>query len=140
MSHVEPARLMDLALGNDTSSDDVSALRHIAACKRCWEELSVMTRVMTAARNVEESDLPTPPPERVWQRITQELSEAEKAAAARSKGVRGLPTASPEPRRICRCTETYGRSVRLALGVLAGIALVWWWNRDRLQRHVGRSG
>lgn len=139
MPHVEPARLMELALGNDIANNDVSALRHIAACKRCWEELSLMTRVVIAARDVEESDLPTAPPERVWQRITQEMSENEKTAPPpRVKSVRSPSTASAEPRRTSRSMETYGRPVPLALGLLAGIAFACWWSRVHSKRHVGR--
>ncbi|MCX4854207.1 hypothetical protein OG426_51985 [Streptomyces canus] len=73
MPHVEPAHLMELALGNDISSDDPGGLQHIAACDRCREDLSQITRVVAAARDVEESDLPSTPPERVWQHITQQL-------------------------------------------------------------------
>ncbi|MFG2469872.1 hypothetical protein ACGFXB_31050 [Streptomyces canus] len=114
MPHVEPAHLMELALGNDVSSDDPGALRHIAACNRCREELSQITRVVVSARDVEESDLPTTPPERVWQRITQQLSAA-----------------PAEPHRIRRSTDPHGRTIRYALGLLVGIAFVRRWSRDR---------
>ncbi|WP_328643078.1 hypothetical protein [Streptomyces canus] len=112
MPHVEPAHLMELALGNDVSSDDPGALRHIATCNRCREELSQITRIVVTARDVEESDLPATPPEQVWQRITQQLSAA-----------------SAEPRRIRRSTNRHGRTIRYALSLLVGIALIWWWSR-----------
>ncbi|MFD9024136.1 hypothetical protein ACFVY5_06395, partial [Streptomyces parvulus] len=75
MPHVDPARLVEMALGNDAGHDDVGALQHVAACGPCREELHLMTRVVLAARGVEEADLPTAPPARVWQRIAQGLSE-----------------------------------------------------------------
>ncbi|MET9789922.1 hypothetical protein [Streptomyces canus] len=112
MPHVEPAHLMELALGNDVSSDAPGALRHIAACNRCREELSQIRRVVVSARDVEESDLPTAPPERVGQRITQQLSAA-----------------SAEPHRTRRSTNRHGRTIRYALGLLVGIAFIWWWSR-----------
>ncbi|WP_329252726.1 hypothetical protein [Streptomyces canus] len=112
MPHVEPAHLMDLALGNDVSNDDPGALQHIAACNRCREELSQVARVVATAREVEESDLPATPPERVWQRITQQLSAA-----------------SADPRRTRRSTNRHGRTIRYALGLLVGIAFIWWWSR-----------
>lgn len=123
MPHVEPAHLMELALGNDISSDDPGALRHIAACDRCREELSLITRVVVSARGVEESDLPAAPPERVWQHITQELSATEKT--------HGLSMASAESHRTRRSTNPHGRTLRYALGLLAGIAFVRWWSRGR---------
>ncbi|WP_238697145.1 hypothetical protein [Streptomyces sp. E2N166] len=74
MGHVEPSHLAELALGHASSDADAVALRHVASCRPCREELKLMTRVVTAARDAEASDLPTAPPERVWQRIARELS------------------------------------------------------------------
>lgn len=124
MPHVEPAHLMELALGNDISSNDPGALQHIAACNRCREELSQITRVVVSARGVEESDLPAAPPERVWHHITQELSAREKIPAA--------PPVKP-------AHGLHGRTIRYALGLLAGVAFIWWWSRDRSAGHAGRN-
>ncbi|MET9457544.1 hypothetical protein ABZY05_21070 [Streptomyces canus] len=126
MPHVEPAHLMELALGNDISSNDPGALQHIAACNRCREELRQITRVVVSARDVEEPDLPSAPPERVWQHITQQLS-----APPPVTPTHGLSTASAEPHRTRRSTDPHGRTIRYALGLLAGIAFVRWWSRDR---------
>lgn len=88
MGHVEPAHLVELALGRAMGDEDVRALRHIATCPRCRRELASMIRVVAAARDAEAADLPTAPPEHVWQRIVQELSgeepSDEDAAPARS--------------------------------------------------------
>ncbi|GGP98707.1 hypothetical protein GCM10010233_13990 [Streptomyces pseudogriseolus] len=74
MAHVEPAHLVELALGHATASEeDAGALRHIAQCPRCRDELRTMIRVVTAARTAQLVDLPAAPPERVWQRITHDL-------------------------------------------------------------------
>ncbi|WP_241968317.1 hypothetical protein [Streptomyces sp. ICBB 8177] len=74
MAHVEPAHLVELALGHATASEeDAGALRHIEQCPRCRDELRTMTRVVTAARTAQLVDLPAAPPERVWQRITHDL-------------------------------------------------------------------
>ncbi|MCX5254620.1 hypothetical protein OOK27_10565 [Streptomyces canus] len=116
MPHVEPAHLMELALGNDISSNDPGALQHIAACNRCREELRQITRVVVSARGVEESDLPAAPPERVWHHITQELSATEK---------------TPAPPPVKWAHGLHGRTIRCALGFLAGIAFVRWWSRGR---------
>ncbi|MFI7138276.1 hypothetical protein ACIBQ5_11105 [Streptomyces massasporeus] len=74
MAHVESAHLVELALSNATPTDaDAEALRHIDDCARCREELAMLTRLVTAARTAETVDLPTPPPEDVWLRITREV-------------------------------------------------------------------
>ncbi|WP_381560838.1 hypothetical protein [Streptomyces eurythermus] len=74
MAHVEPAHLMELALGHATASEEAAgALRHIEQCPRCRDELRTMTRVVTAARTAQLVDLPAAPPKRVWQRITHDL-------------------------------------------------------------------
>ncbi|MEU3887397.1 hypothetical protein [Streptomyces sp. NPDC029041] len=75
MAHVEPAHLVELALGNATPSEaDTEALRHVDECARCRDELGVLTRLVTAARTAQLVDLPTAPPERVWRRISGDLS------------------------------------------------------------------
>ncbi|KUN13868.1 hypothetical protein AQI96_07940 [Streptomyces canus] len=123
---------MELALGNDISSNDPGALQHIAACNRCREELRQITRVVVSARGVEESDLPAAPPERVWHHITQELSATEKTPARPPvTPAHGPSAASAEPRRARRSTAPRVRTIRYALGLLAGIAFVRWWSRDR---------
>jgi hypothetical protein len=73
VAHVEPSHLVEIALRNDGAVSDVPAMRHIAACVRCREELQRMEDVVAAARRVEASDLPTAPPERVWQWIIAEI-------------------------------------------------------------------
>ncbi|WOI61403.1 hypothetical protein [Streptomyces fradiae] len=82
MPHVEPTHLAEIALGNGGSScDDAEALRHVAGCGRCQEELRRLARVVAAARAVEERDLPAAPPERVWRGVVRGLA-AQKAASA----------------------------------------------------------
>jgi hypothetical protein len=125
---------MELALGNDISSDDPGALQHIAACDRCREELGLITRIVVAARGVEESDVPTSPPERVWQHITQELSAAQKTPPPPVQSAHGLSMASAEPHRAplrARLSaDLRGRTIRYTLGLLAGIAFIRWWSRN----------
>ncbi|MFI7504896.1 hypothetical protein ACIBVL_41795 [Streptomyces sp. NPDC049687] len=75
MSHVDPAYLVELALGNATpTTADDAALHHVAECTRCRDDLHMMTRVVEAVRTAELIDLPSPPPERVWRGIARNLS------------------------------------------------------------------
>ncbi|MFB7652652.1 MULTISPECIES: hypothetical protein [unclassified Streptomyces] len=132
MPHVDPAHLVELALGNDVTHDDVGALQHLAACGRCREELHLMTRVVMAARGVEEPDLPSAPPARVWQRIAQGLSEADGPAApapAAPVDAQRHPHTTSTARHPTRPRTRGRRTVGAALGLLAGAAVVRWWRK-----------
>ncbi|MER7800944.1 MULTISPECIES: hypothetical protein [Streptomyces] len=124
MPHVDPARLVELALGNDAADDDAGALQHVAACGRCREELHLMTRVVMAARGVEEPDLPTPPPARVWQSIAQGLAEeaAEPATPPPDHGD-GPPPPIPAARDHTRGRSPARGALTLALVLAAGVAV-----------------
>ncbi|MFJ7136826.1 hypothetical protein [Streptomyces fungicidicus] len=74
VGHVESAHLVELALGHATGDDDVGALRHIASCPHCREELRQLSRLVAAARDAEVADLPAAPPGHVWRRIAREVS------------------------------------------------------------------
>lgn len=90
VGHVHPSHLVELALGHASGEADVGALRHAASCPRCREELLRLTRVVTAARGAEASDLPVPPPERVWQRIALEvLPETDRVPRLRESSAHG---------------------------------------------------
>ncbi|MFB6843354.1 hypothetical protein ACFCXS_00555 [Streptomyces sp. NPDC056373] len=109
MAHVEPAHLVELALGNATSTDaDAEALRHVEECGRCGDELRVLTRLVTAARTAQLVDLPTAPPKRVWQRISGELSPETNAP--------GPPRHNPDRRKRALLAL-------LALAAAAGVAV-----------------
>ncbi|MFI8307754.1 hypothetical protein ACIF80_30915 [Streptomyces sp. NPDC085927] len=142
MAHVEPAHLVELALGNGVSSDDADALRHIALCRRCREELNLMARVVAAARGVEESDLPTAPPPRVWQRIAQEVSRTGEAAPPPAvEPVHRPRTVGSVGRHAVRSPWAGTRTGRRWLGLLAGIVVVVRWSgRARSARRAGRGG
>ncbi|MEU6105551.1 hypothetical protein [Streptomyces flaveolus] len=118
MPHVDPTRLVELALGNGVSPHDTSAWQHIAVCKRCRDDLSRMTRVVTAARAVEERDLSAAPPERVWRRITAELTDTTEATPPSSATPpHGLPRPAPVTGR---------RTARLTCCLFTGVLFVWW--------------
>ncbi|MFE1948170.1 hypothetical protein [Streptomyces massasporeus] len=108
MAHVESAHLVELALSNATPTDaDAEALRHIEHCTRCRDELRSLTRLVTAARTAQLVDLPTAPPERVWQRIDRDLSTG---------------TAPPRPHARTPNRRKRALLTLLALAATAGIA------------------
>jgi hypothetical protein len=132
--------MVELALGNGVPDDD-AALRHIAVCERCREELSLITRVVTAARGIEEPDLPAAPPERLWRRVARELAAADAATAPSPAMPPGrLPGTSAGPRPTGRSPAGRRRTTRSVLGLLAGFSIVWWWSRNRSGRRPASDG
>lgn len=125
MDHVDPAHLVELALGHATGDEDAGAWRHIASCPRCREELRRTTRVVTSARGAEAADLPAAPPDRVWQRIVEELTHG--TAAPPRPGGRIDGRTSPGVARAAdgaRAPRAARRARCLALTLAAGAVLL----------------
>ncbi|MEU9588509.1 hypothetical protein AB0D84_02135 [Streptomyces sp. NPDC048193] len=139
MSHVDAAHLVELALGNGVAHDDARALEHIAGCERCRDELRLMTRLVTAARSVEEADLPAAPPGRVWRRITRELAGDSGPAARPAREVPAVPAGPDRPRRSPGAPRAPGRRSGPACCLLAGALIAWWRIRRRRPRAPGAS-
>ncbi|MER7477076.1 hypothetical protein ABTX60_05370 [Streptomyces sp. NPDC126510] len=122
MAHVEPAHLVELALGNATPTEaDTEALRHVDQCARCRDELRVLTRLVNAARTARLVDLPTAPPERVWRRISRGISPE-------------TNTPEPPPRVLDRRTRAVLAVLALATTVGAAVALRCLHERSRVVR------
>ncbi|MFJ9700345.1 hypothetical protein [Streptomyces fradiae] len=154
--HVEPTHLAEIALGNGNSScDDAEALRHVAGCGHCREELRRLARVVAAARAVEERDLPAAPPERVWRGVVRGLAAQERPSATDGAAPAADGSASaaapaprpvqPPPRRAPTppapppdpgAPTARRRGALAALGLLACALVVWWYG----QRTAGGSG
>lgn len=133
MGHVDPSHLVELALGHASGDADASALRHVASCPRCRGELVWMTRVVTAARGAQVSDLPVTPPERVWRRIALEALQEDAGLPRRREppARRSADVRAHDVRR--RSTEAWTREVLLAL-VGAAAVLLFRWLRIRAGR------
>ncbi|QEU88519.1 hypothetical protein CP969_30385 [Streptomyces viridosporus T7A] len=124
VTHVETAHLVELALGH-IAHDDLGALRHIAECARCRDELRTMTRVVAAARTADIVDLPTAPPEHVWQRIARELSQGAGAPPPSARDAAHRPPAGPAGRAAPgRTVGAGGEARRLLLGLLGLLGLL----------------
>ncbi|WP_053675286.1 hypothetical protein [Streptomyces sp. NRRL B-1140] len=125
MAHVEPAHLVELALGNATPTEaDTEALRHVDQCARCRDELSTLTRLVTAARTARLVDLPTAPPERVWRRISGDLSPETR-------------TPEPPPRIPDRRRRALLALLALATATVVAVALRCLHGRSRVVRGGG---
>ncbi len=134
MDHVDPAHLVELALGHAAGDEDAGALRHIASCPRCREELRRTRRVVTSARGAGGSDLPAAPPEHVWQRIVEELPRGAVAPARTG----GRPDRSGRAVPEARTSGAGRRAGFLALTLLAGAVRAAGRLRARAGRRRGR--
>jgi hypothetical protein len=127
VGNVEPSHLVELALGHASGDADAGALRHVASCPRCREELAQMTRVVTAARGAEVSDLTAAPPERVWQRIAHEvLHEAGRLPRPREHPARRSAAETATGVRLRRTARTGTSAGLLVLAGVTGALLVRW--------------
>ncbi|MFF8946090.1 hypothetical protein ACF1A5_28270 [Streptomyces sp. NPDC014864] len=77
--HVPPDDLAALALDERRNRPDpreaelVTALAHVAQCRRCGEALDELRRVVAAGRTVSPADEVVRPPARVWHAIAAEV-------------------------------------------------------------------
>jgi hypothetical protein len=133
VAHVDPTRLMELALGHGAVPGDAS-LRHLAGCGHCREELRRTIRVVDAALGVQERDLPAAPPERVWQHIAEGIATADgtavppaprSSASAPPPRTGCVPGAAGPPGHEAPCApHRQDRRPRRALGVRDALAAV----------------
>ncbi|MFG2036716.1 anti-sigma factor domain-containing protein [Dactylosporangium sp. NPDC048998] len=72
MPHLEPERLVLLALGEETL--DLRENGHLDTCERCRADVDSLRDVAGLGRQTQRLRELPPPPERVWQRIRAELA------------------------------------------------------------------
>jgi anti-sigma-K factor RskA len=100
VAHLEPERLVLLALGEDAL--DQHETGHLDACESCHGEMVALREVADVGRQTRRvSDLP-PPPEHVWQRIRAELAATGRATPPEAVTLHTDPPAHrivPEARR-----------------------------------------
>ncbi|MFI9155508.1 anti-sigma factor domain-containing protein [Streptomyces sp. NPDC053367] len=70
--HLDPYELTGLALETGPRPTARQS-RHLDRCAQCRSELDALRQVVRVAREVSTADLPTPPPDRVWDAIVAEL-------------------------------------------------------------------
>ncbi|MEV0126852.1 anti-sigma factor [Dactylosporangium sp. NPDC050688] len=76
MSHLEPERLVLLALGDGTL--DQHETGHLDACGQCRTEMDELRDVAGLGRQTQRLRELPPPPEHVWQRIRAELAATDR--------------------------------------------------------------
>jgi anti-sigma-K factor RskA len=104
MTHLDPDRLADRALGTD---DPLTAAEqsHLAGCAECRDELAELSRIAELGRNPEHLAPQLVPTEAMWQSIQVQLAtetpattEAAPEPAPSSQTVTELPHRTPRPR------------------------------------------
>jgi len=104
MTHLDPDRLADRALGTD---DPLTAAEqsHLAGCPECRDELAELSRIAELGRNPERVAHQLVPTEAMWQSIqvqlateTPAITEAAAEPAPSSQTVTELPRRTPRPR------------------------------------------
>jgi anti-sigma-K factor RskA len=73
MSHLHPDQLAAMAM--DPDMGDSEEQTHLDDCPRCASELTVLRNVASRAREAEPDDTPPAPPEAIWDRVVQELTD-----------------------------------------------------------------
>lgn len=74
MPHVDPETLALLAMGEQVASE--SDRIHLEACLECRQEVDVLARAAVVGRSTLDAGELVHPPDRVWSRISEELSLA----------------------------------------------------------------
>ncbi|WP_342001435.1 anti-sigma factor [Microbacterium sp. LWH7-1.2] len=136
MSHLDPERLALVAVGQSLTDAEQE---HLATCDACSLELAELEHTVAVGRStVALGELETPP-ERVWERILDEVrSQPAAAASAVEDDVTVVPPPPvtkepPEPRRGRRG----GRMLfALAASIAAVLAVVGVWNLVRAPESV----
>lgn len=90
MPHLDPDRLVILALGESTA--DATESVHLVDCTGCQTEIDSLRHVAGLSAETQDlRDLP-PPPDRVWQGIAAEVAGSRPATTAPDRRMAALPT------------------------------------------------
>jgi anti-sigma-K factor RskA len=86
MTHLHPDQLAAMALDPDLGEPDDTA--HLEGCARCSRELAVLRDVAHRARRAQRGDAPPAPPEDIWDRVVEELTDAGELAPVQQLSAR----------------------------------------------------
>ncbi|MFI7602354.1 anti-sigma factor [Actinoplanes sp. NPDC049681] len=119
MQHLDPDRLVLLALSEDAADPDESV--HLAGCGGCRDELRALHHV--AELGVEAGDLRAlpPPPEHVWAGIQSDIAAMAPVAGPRPAAV--VPMGRRSARRRPRWVAPLVSAVAAAVVAIAGTAV-----------------
>jgi anti-sigma-K factor RskA len=132
MTHLDPDRLADRALGTD---DPLTAAeeKHLDSCAECRDELAGLSRIAELGRNPERiaRQLPT---EAMWQSIQVQLaSQAPAATEATAESAPSSPTVTELPRRTPRPRSWLLVAAAAVVGLIIGVGVTTVAVRDRVE-------
>ncbi|MGW7072299.1 anti-sigma factor [Streptomyces sp. NPDC054855] len=135
MKHVDSSDLAELALTKADAARTGPVGAHLHQCGACRAHLDALRRVVEAARSASPADVPTPPPQRVWQAISAELTVDLGASQARpphSAAARDAARQRPSGhdtsvrRRAGRGSALLLAAACLLVGAALGSVATWW--------------
>jgi anti-sigma-K factor RskA len=133
MTHLDPDRLADRALGND---DPLTAAeeKHLDGCAECRDELAQLSRIAELSRRPEE--LAQVPADAIWGSIQSQLASPAPAPARTEVAAEAAPSPPPlsePPRRTPRRRSWLLAAVAAVVGLIIGVGVTAVAIRDRVE-------
>ena len=133
MTHLDPDRLADRALGTD---DPLTAAEqnHLAGCAECRDELAELSRIAELGRNPERVAHQLVPTEAMWQSIQVQLAtETPATTEAPAEPAPSSPTVTELPRRTPRPRSWLLMAAAAVVGLIIGAGVTTVAVRDRVE-------
>jgi anti-sigma-K factor RskA len=134
MTHLNPDRLADRALGTD---DPLTAAeeKHLASCAECRDELAELNRITELARNPEHLAPQLVPTAAIWQSIQEQLASQAPAPATTEPAAEppSPPTVTELPRRTPRPRSWLLLGAAAAVGLIIGVGVTTVAVQDQVQ-------
>ena len=133
MTHLDPDRLADRALGTD---DPLTAAEqsHLAGCAECRDELAELSRIAELGRNPERVAHQLVPTEAMWQSIQVQLAtETPATTEAAAEPAPSSPTVTELPRRTARPRSWLLVAAAAVVGLIIGAGVTTVAVRDRVE-------
>jgi anti-sigma-K factor RskA len=133
MTHLDPDRLADRALGDD---DPLTAAeeKHLDGCAECRDELAQLSRIAELSRRPEE--LAQVPADAIWRSIQSQLASPAPAPARTEVAAEAAPSPPPlsePPRRTPRRRSWLLAAVAAVVGLIIGVGVTTVAIRDRVE-------
>jgi len=133
MTHLDPDRLADRALGTD---DPLTAAEqnHLAGCAECRDQLAELSRIAELGRNPEHVAHQLVPTEAMWQSIQVQLAtETPATTEAAAEPAPSSPTVTELPRRTPRPRSWLLVAAAAVVGLIIGVGVTTVAVRDRVE-------
>ena len=133
MTHLDPDRLADRALGAD---DPLTAAEesHLDGCAECRNELAELSRIAELGRNPERIAHQLVPTEAIWQSIQVQLaSQTPATTEAAAEPAPSSPTVTELPRRTARPRSWLLVAAAAVVGLIIGAGITTVAVRDRVE-------